>query len=106
MPMISYAMETSLPLVPLRGSVHITRMAALRAKTAPDEAEDEDFGDSKARTTTKYGAVLAATLWDGADFPAFCVVVASQTPGMRRSFLLEIEKIGSRRCYPRDVSRP
>jgi hypothetical protein len=55
-------------------------MAALRAKTAPDEAEDEDFGDSKARTTTKYGAVLAATLWDGADFPAFCVVVASRHP--------------------------
>jgi hypothetical protein len=61
---------------------------ALREKIAPDEAEDEDFGYSKARTTTKYGAILSATQgsrravfarWDGslrawANFPDFCVI--------------------------------
>jgi hypothetical protein len=46
---------------------------ALRAKIAPDEAKDEDFGDSKARTTTKYGAICAATLRAGANFPLLFV---------------------------------
>jgi hypothetical protein len=46
---------------------------ALRGKTAPEEAEDEDFGNSKARTTTKYGAVFTATLRAGANLPDFGV---------------------------------
>jgi hypothetical protein len=48
-------------------------VAALRAKIVPDEAEDEGFGHSKARTTTKYGAIFAATLRAGANFADFLV---------------------------------
>jgi hypothetical protein len=47
--------------------------AALREKIALDEAEDEDFGYSKTRTTTKYGAIFTATRRAGANFPDFCV---------------------------------
>jgi hypothetical protein len=48
-------------------------VAALREKIVPDEAEDEGFGYSKARTTTKYGAIFAATLRAGANFADFLV---------------------------------
>jgi len=65
---------------------------ALRAKSASDEAEDDDFGQSKARTTTKAEAVFAATRRDGAGFPDFGVARRSQTRGMRRSSLLELFK--------------
>jgi hypothetical protein len=34
---------------------------ALRTKMGSDEAEDEGFGHSKARTTTKYEPIFAAT---------------------------------------------
>ncbi|HEU5350133.1 MAG TPA: hypothetical protein VFU55_00940 [Terracidiphilus sp.] len=46
---------------------------ALRAKIVSDKAEDEGFGDSKARTTTQDEAIFAATRGDGADFPDFLV---------------------------------
>jgi hypothetical protein len=46
---------------------------ALQGKIAVDEAEDEDIGYSKARTTTKYGAIFTETLRAGANFPDFCV---------------------------------
>jgi hypothetical protein len=46
---------------------------ALREKIVPDEAEDENFGYSKARTTTKYDAIFAATRRAGANFPDLCV---------------------------------
>ena len=39
----------------------------------PDKAEDEDFGDSKARTTTQYGPIFTATRRAGANFPDFRV---------------------------------
>jgi len=70
---------------------------ALRAKSVSGEAEDADFGHSKARTTTKAEAIFAATRRDGAGFPDFRVARRSQTPGMRRSSLLELGKTGSRR---------
>jgi hypothetical protein len=38
-----------------------------------DEAENEDFGHSKARTTTKCEPICAATLRAGANFPDFVV---------------------------------
>jgi hypothetical protein len=70
---------------------------ALREKAAPDKAEDEDFGYSKARTTTKYGAVFTATHRAEANFPDFRVGRRWDTPGIRRSFLLELRKIGAQR---------
>jgi hypothetical protein len=79
---------------------------ALRAKIVSAEAEDEDFGDSKARTTTKDEAIFAATRRDETDFPDFVVRRRSQTPGMRRSSLLELGKIGSRRRHSSSVNRP
>ena len=54
----------------------------------------------RARTTTKYGAILAATLRDGVDFPRLFVTRRSKTPGIRRSSLLDTGKIGSRRRAP------
>jgi hypothetical protein len=42
---------------------------ALRAKIGSDEAEDEDFGHSKARTITKYEPICVATRRAGANFP-------------------------------------
>ena len=48
-------------------------VAALRAKILSDEAEDEGFGHSKARTTTKYDEIFAATLRAGANFTDFVV---------------------------------
>ena len=38
-----------------------------------DEAEDEAFGYSKARTTTQYGPIYTATRRAGANFPDFFV---------------------------------
>ena len=72
---------------------------ALRVQIVSDEAEEEGFGDSKARTTTKYEPICAATpkihlQGAGADFPDFFVARRLQTPGMRRSSLRELEKIG------------
>ena len=49
--------------------------------------------------TTKYASIFAATRWDGANFPDFFVARRSMTPGIRRSSLLELEKIGSRRHH-------
>jgi len=72
----------------------------LRMKIGPDEAEDEGLGYSQARTTTKYGPIFTATLRAGADFPDFRVAPRQETPGIRRSSLLELEKIGSRRRPP------
>jgi hypothetical protein len=40
----------------------------------------------------KYGRIFAATLRAGADFPDFVVARRWQTPGMRHSLLLELEK--------------
>jgi len=54
----------------------------LRAKIASTEAEDEDIGDSKARTTTTDEAIFAAIRRDGADFPNFVVGRRWQTPGI------------------------
>jgi hydroxylamine reductase len=65
---------------------------ALREKIVSVEAKDEDFGSSKARTTTKDETIFAVTRRDGADFPDFCVSRRQQTPGMRHSFFLELEK--------------
>ena len=79
---------------------------ALREKIVVDEAKDEDFGYSKARTTTKEEAIFAATRRDEADFPDFRVGRHSQTPGMRRSSLLELERSGSRRRHSSSVNRP
>ena len=79
---------------------------ALRAKSVSDEAEDDDFGHSKARTTTKAEAVFAQARKDGAGFPYSRVARRSQTPGMRRSSLLELGKTGSRRHRPLSVNRP
>ena len=92
---------------------------ALRAKTVSVEAEDEDFGDSKARTTTKDETIFAATRRDEANFPDSCVRRRSQTPcihptdqecvhgdpSMRRFFFLLLGKIGSRLRYPSRVNR-
>jgi len=64
---------------------------------APDAAEDEDFGYSKARTTTKYGAIYAATLRAEANFPHLFVTRRWQTPGMRRDSLRDMGKTGSQR---------
>ena len=50
----------------------------------------------KSRTRTKYDRILAATRRDGANFPDFVVVRRSKIPDIRRSSLLELEKIGSR----------
>jgi hypothetical protein len=79
---------------------------ALRAKIVSDKAEDEGFGDSKARTTTQDEAIFAATRRDEADFPDFFVGRRSETSGIRRSSLLELGKIGSRRRPSRSVNRP
>jgi hypothetical protein len=54
----------------------------------------------------KYGPIFDATLRAGADFPDFVVARRQQTPGMRHSLLLELEKVGSRRHRPRSVNRP
>jgi hypothetical protein len=74
---------------------------ALRAKICSDEAEDEGFGDSKARTTTTYEQIFAATRKDGADFPHLFVARRFSRPATARSSLLDLEKIGSRRRHPR-----
>jgi hypothetical protein len=50
--------------------------------------------------TTKHAPIFAATRRDGANFLDFFVALRSKTPGIRRSSLLEIERIGSRRHYP------
>ncbi|HVC45648.1 MAG TPA: hypothetical protein VND90_00240 [Terracidiphilus sp.] len=63
---------------------------ALRAKIASAQAEDEDFGDSKARTTTTDEAIFATTRRDEADFLDFVVGRRQETPGIRRSSLLEL----------------
>src|SRR5208283_6090062 len=44
---------------------------ALRAKTASGEAEDDERGHSKARTTTKAEAVFAASAEGRGRFPRF-----------------------------------
>ena len=59
-----------------------------------------------ARTTTKYGPISAATRRDGANFPGFVVTRRSKIPDIRRSSLLELRKIGSRRRRPNSVNRP
>jgi hypothetical protein len=74
---------------------------ALRAKNRSDEAEDEDFGDPKARTTTKYERFFAATRWDGVNFPHIVVTRRFSRPTTARSSLLDLRKIGSRRRHPR-----
>jgi hypothetical protein len=43
------------------------------------------------------GPIFSATLKAGAHFPDFVVARRQQTPGMRRSSLLELVKIGSQR---------
>ena len=73
----------------------------MRGKIGSDETEDEDFGDSKARPTTKYGAIFTATLRAGANFPHFRVDRRSKIPDIHRPSLLELRKIGSQRC-PRE----
>ena len=55
------------------------------------------LGYSKARTTTKCGAICTATRRAGVNFPDFRVALRSDTPGIRRSSLLEFEKIDSQR---------
>ncbi|HEU5458429.1 MAG TPA: hypothetical protein VFU68_07405 [Terracidiphilus sp.] len=55
------------------GLLTLLEWMALRAKIVSAEAEDEGFGDSKARTTTKDEAIFAATRRDEADFPDFIV---------------------------------
>jgi hypothetical protein len=45
----------------------------------------------------KYGAIFAATLWAGANFPHFRVARRLKIPDIRRSSLLELRKIGSQR---------
>ena len=69
----------------------------MRAKILSDEAEDDGFGYSKARTTTKYGAIFAATLRAGANFTDFVVARRWQILNMRRSSILELGEIGSQR---------
>ena len=48
-------------------------VAALRAKIVSDETEDDGCGKPLPRTTTKYGAIFAATPRAGANFPDFVV---------------------------------
>jgi hypothetical protein len=60
----------------------------------------------RSRLTTKYGLVFAATLRDGANFPGLVVAHRSKMPDIRRSSLLDPEKIGSRRCRLNSVNRP
>jgi hypothetical protein len=47
--------------------------------------------------TTKYGQICAATRRAGADFPDFFVNRRSKMIDIRRSSLLELEKVGSQR---------
>jgi hypothetical protein len=47
--------------------------------------------------TTKYGPIFAATRRAGANFPDFVVNRRSKIRHIRRSSLLELEKIGSQR---------
>jgi hypothetical protein len=60
--------------------------AALRTKIGPPS-----------RMTTKYGPIFAATRRAGANFPDFVVNRRSKIRHIRRSSLLELEKIGSQR---------
>ena len=76
-----------------KGLSSSSQTVALPAQIGPDEAEDEDFGDSKARTTTKYGPICAATRRDGADFSDFVVARRSSRLATARSSLLELQKI-------------
>src|ERR1039458_5903603 len=76
---------------------------ALRGKIGLDEAEDEDLDYSKARTTTKYEPIFAATRRDGASFPDLVVARRQKTPGIRRSSLLDLGRTASRH-QPREVS--
>jgi len=48
-------------------------VAALRARILSNEAEDNGCGYSKARTTTKYDEIFAATLRAGANFADFLI---------------------------------
>ena len=41
-----------------------------------------------------------------ADFPDFCVAPRWETPGIRRSSLLELEKTGPGAARPSSVNRP
>jgi hypothetical protein len=65
---------------------------ALLAKIRPDEAEPEGCGGPTVEARMKYGRIFAATLRAGADFPDFVAARRWQTPGMRHSLLLELEK--------------
>jgi hypothetical protein len=51
----------------------------------------------QSRTTTPYRPIFAAARRDGADFPDLFVAPRSETPGIRRSSLLDLGKIASRR---------
>jgi hypothetical protein len=74
---------------------------ALRAKNRSDEAEDDGFGNPKARMTTKYERFFAATRRDGANFLHLFVARRFSRLTTARSSLLDLEKIGSRRRHPR-----
>jgi hypothetical protein len=50
--------------------------------------------------TTKQAPIFGATRRDGANFLDFFVACRSKTPGIRRSSLRELEKIGPRRHHP------
>jgi hypothetical protein len=54
----------------------------------------------------KCALVFAATLQDGANFSGLVVARRSKMPDIRRSSLLDPEKIGCRPCRPNSVSRP
>jgi hypothetical protein len=50
--------------------------------------------------------VFATTLRDGANFPVVVVARRSKMPDIRRSSLLDPEKIGYHRCRLNSVNRP
>jgi hypothetical protein len=47
----------------------------------------------------RYGATFDATRRDGTNFPDFLVARRSKMSNIRHSSLLELGKIGLRRCY-------
>jgi hypothetical protein len=70
---------------------------ALRAKIRPDEAESEGCGGTTVEGENEVWPDFRRNPSGRANFPHFVVNRRSQTPGMHRSSLLELRKIGSRR---------
>ena len=86
-----------------QGLLTLLGRVALRAKTKPDEAEADGFGGSKVGADNNGWVGFRRNPPGRANFPGLVVARRSKMPDIRRSSLLDPEKIGYRRCRPNSV---